>query len=240
MMTQAKVRGSWARRLTFLALTLSLGGVLASLVAAIGNGAGAWTYVTGLKVLRFALPAAVAGGLLAIVAWIVGRRSGVRTGWLNGLALVSALLFALYLGNMIVTARSVPAIHDVATNLDDLPQFSRLAVRADNLEKIPDEGRPELAALSPEGRWKALHRRAYADLKPLRLAAAPQAVLQRAEQLARERGWAVAAVDRPASSRQPQPLCSSASRTMSWSASAPIRQEAAVRSWTCAPSAGSE
>jgi hypothetical protein len=102
--------------------------------------------------------------LLAIVAWIVSRQ-GVRTGWLNALALVTALLFTAYLGNMIITARSVPAIHDVATNLDDLPQFSRLTVRADNLENIPDEGKAELAALPPEERWKALHRQAYGDLR---------------------------------------------------------------------------
>jgi uncharacterized protein (DUF1499 family) len=86
-------------------------------------------------------------------------------------------------------------IHDATTNLDDVPQFSRLTVRADNLDKVPDEGKAELAALSPEERWKALHRRAYADLRPLRLRAAPEQVLRQAEQLARARGWNVAAVD---------------------------------------------
>jgi uncharacterized protein (DUF1499 family) len=194
-MTEGKSKGSWGRRLSLLALALSVGGVSAALVAALGTGAGLWTYVGGLGVLRYALMAAVAGGLLAIVAWIISRRNGVRTGWLNALALVTALLFVAYLGNMIVTARSVPAIHDVATDLGDLPQFSRLTVRADNLEKIPDEGKAELAALSPQDRWKALHRRAYGDLKPLRLGEAPLAVLKRAERLAREKGWTVAAVD---------------------------------------------
>jgi uncharacterized protein (DUF1499 family) len=169
--------------------------VAAALVAALGTGAGAWTYVGGLGALRYALFAAVAGGLLAIIAWFVSRRSRVRTGWLNALALLSAVGFTLYLGNMIVTARSVPAIHDVATNLDDLPQFASLAVRPDRLDRVPDEGKAELAALSPEQRWKALHRRAYGDLKPLRLASSPAEVLRRAEALARERGWTVAAVD---------------------------------------------
>ncbi|UUR08214.1 DUF1499 domain-containing protein [Sphingomonas glaciei] len=194
-MTEQGNRGRWARRLSVAALALSLGGVAVAAIAAVGTGTGLWSFSSGLGALRYALPAAVVGGVLAIVAWIVGRRQGVRTGWLNALALVTALLFAGYLGNMIVTARTMPAIHDVATDLDDLPQFSRLTVRADNLAKIPDQGRAELKAMAPEERWKALHRQAYGDLRPLRLAAAPGAVLQRAEALARERGWAVAAVD---------------------------------------------
>ncbi len=194
-MAEASKQGMWARWLSWLALALSLGGIAAALVAALGTGAGFWTYGAGLSVLRYALYAAVAGGVLAIVAWIVSRRSGARTGGINALALVAALLFAGYLGRQIVTARSVPAIHDATTNLDDLPQFSRLAVRADNLENIPDEGRPQLAALDPESRWKALHRRAYADLRPLRLAVPPAEAVRRAEQLARERGWAIANVD---------------------------------------------
>ena len=184
-------------RLPLIALALSVGGVTAALVAALGTGAGWWTYGAGLGVLRYSLFAAIAGGLLAVIAWFVSRRRGVKAGWLNALALVTGLLFVAYLGNMIVTARSVPAIHDVTTNLDDLPAFSRLPVRADNLENIPDENKPELAALSPEDRWKFLHRRAYNDLVPVRLAAPPTAVLQRAGRLARERGWEIAADPAP-------------------------------------------
>jgi uncharacterized protein (DUF1499 family) len=194
----ANNRGRWARRLTWLALILSLGGIAAALVAALGSAADMWGYGAGLGALRYALYAAVAGGVLAIVAWIVSRRSGARTGRLNALALAASVLFAAYLGNQVATARSVPAIHDAATDLDELPQFSRLPVRADNLEKVPDDDRPELAAMDPESRWKALHREAYADLRPLRLAAAPADVLRRAEALARDRGWTVANVDRRA------------------------------------------
>lgn len=194
-MTQGQARAGWGRRLSLLALALSVGGVAAALVAAIGTGAGYWKYGAGLGALRYALLAAVAGSLLAIVAWFVARRSGTRTGWLNALALVTGLLFVGYLGNMILTARSLPMIHDATTNLDDVPQFSRLTVRADRLDKVPDEGKAELAALSPEERWKALHRRAYSDLRPLRLAGSPQEVLKQAERLARDRRWDVAAVD---------------------------------------------
>ncbi|CAA9504427.1 MAG: hypothetical protein AVDCRST_MAG44-1006 [uncultured Sphingomonas sp.] len=187
--------GAWTPRLSWLALALSLGGLTTALVAAVGTGAGAWAYGAGLGALRYALYAAVAGGLLAVVAFLMSRRSGARTGRLNLLALVVSLLFTAYLGNQIATARSVPAIHDASTNLDDLPQFSALAVRPDNLANIPDEGRRDLAAMDPDSRWKALHREAYGDLRPLRLAASPAQVVRSVEQLVRDRGWAVVKVD---------------------------------------------
>jgi uncharacterized protein (DUF1499 family) len=186
---------SWGRRLSLLALALSLGGIAAALIAAVGTGTGLWTYGVGLGVLRYSFFAAATGGLLAILAWFVSRRGGARTGRINGLALLTGLLFVAYLGNMMVTARSLPMIHDATTDLDDVPQFTRLTVRADNLDKVPDEGNQVLAKLSPRERWKALHRRAYADLRPLHLRASPAAVLKQAEQLARDRGWDIAAVD---------------------------------------------
>lgn len=194
-MADANNKGAWARRLSWSALVLSLGGVAGALTAALGTGAGAWPYGAGLGALRYALYAAVAGGVLAIVAWIASRRSGARTGRVNALALIASVLFAGYLGNQVATARNVPAIHEAATDLDDLPRFGRLTVRPDNLANIPDDDRPELAALDPESRWKALHREAYADLRPLRLASPPNEVVRRVERLARGRGWNVVAVD---------------------------------------------
>ena len=194
-MKPADRRGAWALWLSRIALGLALGGVAAALIAALGTGAGTWSFRAGLGVLPFALFAAIGGAVLAIVAFLLGRNTGVRTGAMNAIALVVAVLFTAYLGRQIAIARSVPAIHDVATDLQDLPQFRTLSVRPDNLANVPDGGRPELAALSPENRWKALHREAYGDLRPLRLAAAPAQVLQQAERLARERRWAVARVD---------------------------------------------
>ena len=137
----------------------------------------------------------VGGGVLALIGIIAGvaRRSG--PGKLNLLSIVVALLFSGYLLQMVAAARSVPAIHDAATNLDDLPAFTSLTVRPDNLENIPDEGRPELAALDPESRWKALHRRAYGDLRTIRFAGTVPEVTRRAAELARGRGWDLAKVD---------------------------------------------
>ena len=188
-------RARWGPRLSWLALALTVGGLAAALIAAAGSAFGAWPFRTGFTILRYAFYAAMAGGVIAIVAFFVSRRSGVRTGWMNLVALVIAVAFGAYLVSHIVTAKSVPAIHDATTDLVDVPQFAALTVRADNLDDIPDDGRPELAALEPEARWKAIHREAYGDLRPLRLALAPAEALRRADALARSRGWQVARVD---------------------------------------------
>ncbi len=185
----------WQRHLSRLAALLSLGGVGAALIAAIGSGTGVWHFSSGLDILQYAFFAAAAGGVLALIG-IIGRLVGRRgTGKLNMLSLVVSLLFSAYLLQLVATARSVPAIHDVATNLEDVPAFTRLSVRPDNLENVPDEGIPELARLDPESRWKAIHRRAYGDLRTLRVPAGVAETTERAASLARSRGWTVASID---------------------------------------------
>ena len=186
---------NWGRRLSLLALVLAAGGLAAALLASAGTAAGAWTFRTGFVILRYAFYAAVAGGVLSIVALIVARRDGPVTRRKNLAALFIAAAFVAYLGMHIVTAKKVPAIHDVTTDLADPPQLATLPLRADNLEKIPDNGDASLAALDPESRWKALHRTGYGDLRGARLAIAPAAAFARAEALARKRGWDVASAN---------------------------------------------
>src|SRR5690606_10087170 len=84
-------------------------------------------------------------GLLAIIALAVAalgifwdRRKGRKTRWLvTALGIIVALGFIGYLGNYVVARMSLPAIHDITTDLADPPQFSALNLRADNLDNIP-------------------------------------------------------------------------------------------------------
>jgi hypothetical protein len=190
----AESKRDWTRLVTRMAVVLGVGAVVAALVAAVGSGTGMWSFRTGLTVLRYLFFAAAAGALLGLVGLFMARRRA-KLMLANLLALVVALGFVLYLGNLVRIAKSVPAIHDVATDLNDLPRFTRLQVRADNLENIPDEGKPELKALPPEERWKAVHRTHYGDLRTVRLDLAPRQAVQRAAALAGDRGWHVARVD---------------------------------------------
>jgi hypothetical protein len=190
----AESKRDWTRLVTRAAVVVGIGSVLAALAAALGSAIELWSFRAGLGALRYLFFAAAAGALLGLIGLVMARRRA-KLMLANLLALVVALGFVLYLGNLVRTAKSVPAIHDVATDLNDLPQFTRLKVRADNLEKVPDEGKPELKALPPEERWKAIHRTHYGDLRTLRLDAPPAEVARRAAELARERGWEVAVAD---------------------------------------------
>jgi hypothetical protein len=190
----ADSKRDWTRLVTRAAVVLGIGAVLAALVAALGSAAGLWGFGTGLKALRYLFFAAAAGAVLGLIGLVMSRRRA-KLMLANLVALVVALGFVLYLGNLVRIAKSVPAIHDVATDLDDMPQFTRLKVRADNLENVPDEGKPELKALTPEERWKALHRAHYGDLRSLRLATPPAETAKRAWELARDRGWHVAVAE---------------------------------------------
>ena len=187
-----------AQRLSRIAALLAIGGLVSALIAAVGSGSGAWPFGTGFIILRYAFFAAVAGGVLAVGAMILRWHRVTGFSWLDIVSLTAALLFSVFLLGQIFTARSVPAIHDVATDIDNLPRFTTLQVRADNLANIPNDGRPDLAALDPANRWKALHRQAYGDLVPLRVPASVDQTVGRAEALARKRGWAIAKVDRAA------------------------------------------
>src|SRR5688500_4749138 len=146
-MADALRKRTRVERLTKLALLLCFGSVLAALIAAIGSGQGWWHFRLGFDVLRYAVYAAGAGVLLALVALFVGRRARSRLYLANLVGLILAAGFLLFVGNQVRTARSVPAIHDITTNLEDPPLFYRPQIRGDNLENVPVAGRPDLARL---------------------------------------------------------------------------------------------
>jgi uncharacterized protein (DUF1499 family)/uncharacterized membrane protein YgdD (TMEM256/DUF423 family) len=194
-MAEATPKRPWPRRLTLLAAVLCFGSVAAALIAGLGTGQEAWDFRFGLTILRYAFYAAIAGVVVAILAAIVARRAGRGLILTNVAALVVAAGFVAFVGSQVRTAMAVPKIHDIATDLEDLPQFSRLEVRADNLKDVPDLGRPELAALPPLERWKAVHREAYGDIATIRVPWTVAETVERARALAVNRGWEVVAAD---------------------------------------------
>jgi len=185
----------WAKRLTWLAVLVCFGAVLAALVAAVGSGQGWWHFRSGFGVLRYAFYAAGAGIVIAIIALIAARRSRSRLILSNVAAILVAAGFLLFLGLQVRTARSVPAIHDVTTNLEDPPLFYRLQIRKDNLETVPVEGRPDLERLAPQERWRALHREAYGDIATIRVPWDMPETVRRARALAADRGWDIVSTD---------------------------------------------
>lgn len=184
-------RGRGKYGLAGWALLLSGGAIILALIAALGSATGAWPFSFGLQSLRYLFFIALAGAALGLFARVRRKERHMMA----AVAILLGLAFSGYLFSLYRTAKSVPAIHDASTDLADPPAFVTLALRKDNLESVPDEGRPGWKALPPAERWRALHGEAYPDLKPVRLAMAPDAAIRKAEALARERGWDIASVD---------------------------------------------
>jgi hypothetical protein len=194
-MAEARKWRMWAKRLTWAAAILSIGAVAAALIGAIGSGQEWWHFRAGFAALRYSFFAAAAGGVLAIAGIVVARRAAPRLILANILFLLIAGGYCFFLYSQYQTAQAAAPIHDVTTNLEDYPRFYRLIVRDDNLAVVPAQGRPELEALAPRERWKAIHREAYPDLRTVRVSWSVEEAVRRAEALARERGWEVVTVD---------------------------------------------
>lgn len=193
-MADATKRRAWAGRMTALAALLCFGSVLVALIMSVGSGQGWWHFRVGLSSLRYVFYAAAAGVAVALIALLLGRRVG-KFLLLNLLALVVAVGFLLYLGSLYRTATSLPPIHDITTNLADMPQFGRLTVREDNFKSVEKTDRDDLRPLAPEARWRRLHAEAYGDLRTMRVPTDVAETIRRAEGLARERGWEIARAD---------------------------------------------
>jgi uncharacterized protein (DUF1499 family) len=179
-----------------VALFLSVGGVLVALLAALGSGQGILHVGIGLGITLLAWLATLVGGTIAITAMVLARRSR-QTGLQvrNLVALIFALGFLLFFGNLVWTGKSVPAIHDATTNLADIPQFRRLEVRKDNWKNIPELPGSPKGKLTPQQRWRAIHAQAYADLRTVRVPWSAAETVERAKRLAIARGWEVVTVD---------------------------------------------
>jgi len=164
--------------------------VLAIVVAAVGLTLGRYDLVP--KIAGFS--ALLGGGLLAVIAVLAGLaglilnlRHPTATRKTAIIALVLSLPFAGFLVSRPIASGGAPALHDITTDLADPPAFQRLSLRKDNL-----------AGVGTVENWRAMHTRAYPDLKPVQIAKPVPAVLADAESVARELGWDIAMAD-PAS-----------------------------------------
>jgi uncharacterized protein (DUF1499 family) len=155
-------------------------------LSGLGTRWGWWHFRTGFTLLRGSVWAALAGVALVVVGALLVR--GPRRGRARAAAalLAAAALAAIAVPwNALRTARAVPPIHDITTDLEDPPAFVALRDRPGATNPV-EYGGPEVAAQQRAG---------YPDLAPDTLPVPPREALARAEAAARALGWTVAAVD---------------------------------------------
>ncbi len=178
---------------------LAIAAVVVFFGAAFGSGVGLWGWQAGLGALPWTGLVALLALIVAIVGIILDRRKDRKTRWpLLGIGTLVSLGFIGYLASYAMTIASLPAIHDVTTDLADTPQFSALTLRADNWDNIPGADDGEMRGMNPRQRWATLHQDAYPDIRSVRIDQPVAEVIEKAKRLAEDRGWEIANVD-PAS-----------------------------------------
>lgn len=177
--------GLRATRLALLGVAVAVGAAFALAVSGIGYRAGWWPLPTAFTIFRWAAYAGAAGAVVSLAAAVMGRR--VRRAFALGLVgvLVGGVA-AVLPWQWQQTARSVPPIHDITTDLEDPPGF--VAV-------LPLRANARNAAVHGGATVAAAQRRGYPDLVPAMLGLPRDEAFAAAEQAARAMGWEIVAVE---------------------------------------------
>ncbi len=174
-------------------LVAGVGALAWGLIAGLGSGWGLWSWTSGLKGVQWAFFLAIGAILFGILFGWRAKKAGItRPRFLRWIGMLAAIVYAGWIGTFVVAALSVPAIHDISTDLADPPAFRVLALRADNLDAVPGEGEEEMQGLNPQQRWVVVHQKAYGDIRSVRINEPVPSVIAKAERLAKARGWDVA------------------------------------------------
>jgi uncharacterized protein (DUF1499 family) len=124
---------------------------------------------------------AILAGFFALILGRGGRGSRQKKAFIGVLL---ALPLVAFLASRPMAAKGVPAIHDITTDLDNPPMFATLPLRKDNR-----------AGLKSEAEYRALHQKAYGDLKPILVNRPVGEVTEKAASIAKNMGWTISTVD---------------------------------------------
>ncbi|MEO6447473.1 MAG: DUF1499 domain-containing protein [Gemmatimonadaceae bacterium] len=172
-------------RAHWIALGLAIVAALVLFMAGAGTKIGLWDFRSGLGMLKWAAYIGVAAVVVSLLLLAVLRPKG---------SVLALLLASTLVGLTVVglpwqwrrTARSVPPIHDITTDLGNPPAFEAiLPLRAD-ASNPAEYGGPEVAAQQRAG---------YPDIAPLFLEVSTAAAFTRSLDAARGMGWEVVIAD---------------------------------------------
>ena len=170
-----------------LTVALAVAALAMLLLSGPGTRAGWWEWPFGLSLLKYAVyvGAAAAIASLVLIVLLAVPQWRVRP-WLPVVALCIALVAVAPPLILLGQAKAVPPIHDITTDTADPPAFVALLEVRNQSPNGAAYGGPAVAAQQ---------QKAYADVKPLVIAAPPREAMQRALDAARAMGWEVRASD---------------------------------------------
>jgi Protein of unknown function (DUF1499) len=174
-------------------LLAGVGALLWGLISALGTGWGFWEYTSGLKGVTWSFFLGIGALLFGVLfGWRAKKAITPPPRTRRWAGVLAALVYVGWVGTFLVAAFSVPAIHDVSTDLADPPSFRALQLRADNLDNVPGADDDDMKGMTPRQRWVMVHQKAYSDIRSVRINEPVPSVIAKAERLAKDRGWEVA------------------------------------------------
>ena len=175
-------------------MTVALAASVVSLLGVLLLAASGPIYRTGLvelqsafQLLRWAAYLGMAGMGVALIAGIAAYfRGGRKTQFLSGLAFAIGLVAFAIPYQWQRSARGLPPIHDITTDLENPPTFEAVVpLRADAANSL--ERPPELTRQQREG---------YPDLEPITIAIPREQAFDKALTLAQAEGWEIVTADK--------------------------------------------
>jgi len=162
-------------------LALAIGAGLSAVISGLGTRWGWWYFTTGFMILRWS---AVAG----LVATFVCLTGSILAGWEIRSSGVAIVLAGLLVGAVVAgipwswmrTAKQVPRIHDITTDMENPPRFISIMLLRKDAPNSPEYGGPGIALQQRAG---------YPDIQPLVLPIPVESAFERALQAARDMGW---------------------------------------------------
>jgi uncharacterized protein (DUF1499 family) len=173
--------------LGWIALALSLGGLLLLLLSGPGSRMELWHFRTGFAMLRWAAYMGLGGAALGLLSLLASAAYPLRrTLLVAGVALVVGAVTVYMPWQWQRTARAAPPIHDLTTAPDDPPEFRAIAPLRSGAPNPPEYAGEETAAIQREH---------YPDLAPAYLAGPREAAFERALRAARGMGWEIVSAE---------------------------------------------
>jgi len=154
---------------------------LAEVLAGAGTRWQWWNYRTGLAILPWAAGGGIAAGVISHGGCVVCRRDRRRGFILAVIGLLAAIVVFAIPWSYRLTARRVPAIHDITTDTQNPPRFVAVLPLRKGLNPAVYGG-PEVAAKQHA---------AYPDIVPLELPLPPDRAFALALGAARSLGWRI-------------------------------------------------
>ena len=166
-----------------IGLALAIGAGLFAALSGLGSRWGWWNFTTGFMLLRWSAIAGLVAVIVSLIGGILSGRAQNRTGIY--LALAGLLTGAIVAGipwSWMLTAKNMPRIHDITTDMNDPPHFVSILPLRKNAQNSADYGGPGIATQQ---------RAAYPDIKPLVLPIPFTTAFERTLRTARDMGWVI-------------------------------------------------